>query len=255
MPLLGDEFRAAREARRLSLSDVAEQIHIRATYLEAIEGEDWAAIGAPVYVRGFIRTYARFLGIDPERAVEVFNQAVPSPPPTKQYGISAAAGAAPSRGKGPSIRVWLAAALALALVAYVGYGYYQLKAGAPHVAVTSAPLGATATDVPGASPLPASVASPEAPTPTEEPSTPSPSATRQAVSLRFTQVSWLRATVDGNVVLEGEFPAGTVRDFHGKHIHLLVGNAGGVEVTTPNAAPKLMGAPGEVVERDYVLRK
>ena len=38
---LGEEFRSAREARSLSLSDVAERLHIRSVYLAAIEDEDW----------------------------------------------------------------------------------------------------------------------------------------------------------------------------------------------------------------------
>ncbi len=76
MPALGEEFRAAREARNLSLSDVAEQIHIRTIYLQSIEDEDWSAIAAPVYVRGFIRTYARFLGLDAERIVEHYQRHV-----------------------------------------------------------------------------------------------------------------------------------------------------------------------------------
>ena len=77
---LGQRFRAAREARGLSLSDVAEQIRIRSVYLSAIEEESWSTIGAPVYIRGFLRTYARFLGIEPEEAVAAFNQNQPGPP-------------------------------------------------------------------------------------------------------------------------------------------------------------------------------
>ena len=76
---LGDRFRAAREARGLSLSDAAEQIRIRSVYLAAIEDENWSAIGAPVYVRGFLRTYARYLGLDPEEAVGSFNQTLGTP--------------------------------------------------------------------------------------------------------------------------------------------------------------------------------
>ena len=246
MPVLGEEFRAAREARGLSLSDVAEHIHIRATYLEAVENEEWSTIGAPVYIRGFIRTYARFLGIDPEHAVEAFNQAVPSAPPTKQLG-SPPAGVAEPRS-GPSVWVWVAAAVAVALVAYVGYGYYQLKAGAP--APVASPLAAAS-----AAPAAGTAAAPSpAATPTTAGSpTPAPTPVRQAISIRLTQLSWLRISVDGNVVVEGEFPAGTVRDFAGKHVHVIVGNAGGVEVGTPGHPPKVLGAPGEVVERDYVL--
>src|SRR5579863_1701764 len=79
---LGQRFRAAREARGLSLS--------------AIEDESWSTIGAPVYIRGFLRTYARFLGIDPEEAVAAFNRTLP-PPPQSLPGREAEAPASPSR--------------------------------------------------------------------------------------------------------------------------------------------------------------
>ena len=93
---LGERFRAAREARGLSLSDVAEQIRIRSLYLAAIEDEDWSAIGAPVYVRGFLRTYARFLGIDPEEAVAAFGRVQP--------GGAGSPGAAVARARGGRVR-------------------------------------------------------------------------------------------------------------------------------------------------------
>ena len=76
---LGERFRAAREARGITLSQVADQIRIRSVYLAAIEEEKWSTIGAPVYVRGFLRTYARFLGLDPEGAVAAFNRTLPAP--------------------------------------------------------------------------------------------------------------------------------------------------------------------------------
>ncbi|MFY9884277.1 MAG: helix-turn-helix domain-containing protein, partial [Candidatus Cybelea sp.] len=93
---LGERFRAAREARGLSLSDVAEKLRIRALYLAAIEDERWNAIGAAVYIRGFLRTYARFLGIDPEEAVAAFNRTQPAPP--------AATAPEPARERGASRR-------------------------------------------------------------------------------------------------------------------------------------------------------
>ena len=70
---LGERFRSAREQRGLTLSEVAEHLRIRSVYLSAIEEEHWSAIGAPVYTRGFLRTYARYLGLDPEEAVAAFN--------------------------------------------------------------------------------------------------------------------------------------------------------------------------------------
>ena len=243
MPSLGDEFRVAREARGLSLSDVAEHLHIRSNYLQAIEEEDWAAIGAPVYIRGFIRTYARFLGIDPEHAIEAFNATVPSAPPTKQWSGANVSGAQ-SEGR-PSIMLWVAAVLALGLVGYVGYGYYQLKTGG-----TDSPRMNTGIPIAVASATASAVSVPSA---TAQTATPVPSPTRQSVSLKLTQLSWLRVNVDGNVVLEGEFPPGTSREFRGKHVRLLVGNAGGVEVSAPGQPERILGSPGQVVERDYFL--
>lgn len=227
----------------MSLSDVAEHLHIRSTYLQAIEEEDWAAIGAPVYIRGFIRTYARFLGVDPEHAIEAFNATVPSAPPTKQWGGGGAPIGVHSRSR-PSVLLWLAAVVALGLVAYVGYGYWQLRTGG------SGPAQSTAT-APAADANASPVANAAALTP--QPPTPEPRPTRRTLNVKLTELSWLRVNVDGNVVLEGEFPPGTSRDFHGKHVRLLVGNAGGVEVTAPGVPTQTLGSPGQVVERDYAL--
>lgn len=240
MPSLGDEFRVAREARGLSLSDVAEQLHIRSTYLQAIEEEDWPAIGAPVYTRGFLRTYARFLGLDPEHAIEAFTHSTPSAPPAKQWSGSSTPIGVPRRS-GPSVFAWLAALVALALIGYVGYGYYQLKTTPP-----PAPSAA-----PAASPAAAGSAAPTA-VATAAP-TPEPRSTGKTLDVHLTQLSWMRVSVDGKVVLEGEFPPGTSRSFAGKHVRLLVGNAAGVEVSAPGEPTRILGSAGQVVERDYVL--
>jgi cytoskeleton protein RodZ len=240
MHSLGDEFRVAREARGLSLSDVSEHLHIRSTYLQAIEEEDWPVIGAPVYIRGFIRTYARFLGVDPEHAIEGFNSTVPSAPPTKQWNGGGGVSVDPGSGRKPSLWLWLAVVVALGLVGYVGYGYYQLHSAAPEKTAAPIPI-AEASATPAASlPPPVAAAGPVRPV-------------RHVLSVKLTQLSWLRVVVDGNLVLEGEFPPGTVRDFRGKHVKLLVGNAGGVEVTPPGQQSRVLGSTGQVVERDYTL--
>jgi len=245
MPSLGDEFRVAREARGLSLSDVAEHLHIRSTYLQAIEEEDWPVIGAPVYIRGFIRTYARFLGVDPEHAIEAFNATVPSATPAKQWNGGGAVSVDPDRGRAPSLWLWVAVVVALGLVGYVGYGYYQLRSAAPEKTAAAIPI-AEGSATPASS-LPPAIATPLAATP--GPVRP----VRNVLAVKLTQLTWMRVTVDGNVVLEGEFPPGTVRDFRGKRVQLLVGNAGGVEVTPPGQRPHVLGSVGQVVQRDYKL--
>ena len=236
MPGLGEELRAAREARNLSLSDVSEQIHIRSVYLQSIEDEKWTAIAAPVYVRGFIRTYARFLGIDPEGAVERFNASLGP-------GEAAAArtpGIPAAGRRGPSVWLLLAGAAAVVLVAFVGYSYYQWQnaSGGP-----GAQQGALAQHPAKAAP----------PIPTAAPPAVRPSATVRALELRLTQRSWLLVEVDGVKVLEGILPAGWRGDFHGKTVVVRAGNAGGVEPSLNGKDLGTMGAPGDVVQKTYTL--
>jgi cytoskeleton protein RodZ len=66
---VGATLKRARRERGLSLEDVEEATKIRSRYLQALEGEDFGALPDPVYVRGFVRTYADFLGLDGEELV------------------------------------------------------------------------------------------------------------------------------------------------------------------------------------------
>lgn len=266
MPALGDEFRSAREARGLTLSDVAERLHIRDVYLAAIENEEWSTIGAPVYIRGFLRTYARFLGLDPEGAVARFSASAPTGPPPRSVdvtkaipGTAAAARTARERS-GPSLPALFAILVALALLGVVAYEYYQYRAeppvaGAPKpaasatVAATAAPAAATPAALAAAPDASASAS----PAPAETATAAASPAVKRGLTLHLTQPSWLRITVDGNVREEGTFPAGTTRTFGGKSVLVRVGNAGGVEVSVNGDRPAVLGAPGDVVERQYTL--
>jgi cytoskeletal protein RodZ len=66
----GTKLREARARRRLSLEEVEAETKIRARYLQAIENEEWDQLPEDTYVRAFIRTYGRFLGLDGERLAE-----------------------------------------------------------------------------------------------------------------------------------------------------------------------------------------
>jgi hypothetical protein len=134
--------------------------------------------------------------------------------------------------------------VALALLAYVGYGYYQLKTTPQPASVAAKPADAAATTF---TLPPTAVAKPTVA------AAPLPKWTGNGVDLRVTELSWLRAIVDGHTVMDGEFPPGTHRELAGRHVRLLVGNAGGVEVSVPGQPTRILGVPGQVVERDYTL--
>ena len=61
---IGDLLRQAREDKNLSLADVEEEIKIRSRYLEALETEEFDILPGNVYLFGFLRSYASFLGLD-----------------------------------------------------------------------------------------------------------------------------------------------------------------------------------------------
>jgi hypothetical protein len=69
---LGDQFRAERERRGDTFEQVSEATKIRAPYLEALEGHDWKALPADVFARGYVRTYAEYLGLDPDHLLKVY---------------------------------------------------------------------------------------------------------------------------------------------------------------------------------------
>jgi cytoskeletal protein RodZ len=221
MPGLGDEFRAAREARHLSLSDVSEQIHIRSVYLQSIEDEDWSAIAAPVYVRGFVRTYARFLGLDPEAAVERLGSTMAGDAGVRLHE-SAGKPAVRSRTRGsrsPSPWLWTAIVVAIVLVGFVGYRAFERSSETSDDAVAVA----------------------------------SPVAVARTLVVSVTQTSWLLVKIDGSQMVEGIYPAGTIKSFHGKSASIRAGNAGGVDLTVNGKHLGALGALGAVVDKTFQL--
>lgn len=66
MDELGQILREARENKGLTLEEVQAETRIHSRFLTALEKGDYAALPTPVHVRGFLRNYARFLGLDPQ---------------------------------------------------------------------------------------------------------------------------------------------------------------------------------------------
>ena len=117
---LGELFRTERERKGLSIADVVQRTKISKTNILALEAGDPARLPHPVYAKGFVRNYARLLGLDPETCVAVMaeqfvaedNVSVPQPSldgPDQEI-------LPPRRGKS-GFGVFLAGILAIALLA------------------------------------------------------------------------------------------------------------------------------------------
>ena len=78
---IGARLRAAREHKGLTMLQAAEKLHVDARVLEALEAEDFAALGADVYVRGHLRRYADLVGEHPEQLQELYAGSRQAAPP------------------------------------------------------------------------------------------------------------------------------------------------------------------------------
>lgn len=68
-PTTGGRLRASREKLKLSIFDVARELKLQPRQIEALERDDYAVFSSPVFVRGFLRNYARLLGLDGDALV------------------------------------------------------------------------------------------------------------------------------------------------------------------------------------------
>ena len=93
---IGASLKEAREKRGLSPEDVQKELRIRARYLTALEEERWELLPGDAYTKGFLRTYAEFLGLNGTLYIDEFNERFAS------HGEEALVPDSLSAGKGAS---------------------------------------------------------------------------------------------------------------------------------------------------------
>lgn len=70
----GKALRQARLNRHMEIEDVASALNLTSRHLDALENDDYDKLPGPTYVRGYIRSYAHFLAIAPEKLLELYNE-------------------------------------------------------------------------------------------------------------------------------------------------------------------------------------
>jgi cytoskeletal protein RodZ len=75
---LGEKLQQAREARGISISEVAEQTRISSHYLEGIEANDYRTLPGGIFNKGFVKSYAKYVGIDEQEALQDYAKLVAS---------------------------------------------------------------------------------------------------------------------------------------------------------------------------------
>src|SRR5947209_19683005 len=119
---IGSSLRAARMRQELELSQAEHDTRIRAKYLRALEDERFDILPGPAYTKGFLRTYADYLGLDAQQFVDEYNSRFA--PPEEPAGATPERIRRPRRG-GRWLLV-LPAALILALIGWqLGRGHTE----------------------------------------------------------------------------------------------------------------------------------
>ncbi|WP_083924595.1 RodZ domain-containing protein [Lamprocystis purpurea] len=79
----GRRLRVQRQARGLEVERVAAQLHLRVPMVEALEQDRYHDLPGPVFIAGYLRNYARLLGLDPEPLIMAYRASNPDPEPVE----------------------------------------------------------------------------------------------------------------------------------------------------------------------------
>lgn len=214
MPTVGQTLREARTQRGIELRDAERVTKIRLKYLQAIEDDRWDVLPGEAYARGFLSTYAQFLGLDTRALLEDYGRSVARAQGTKPLPETMLP--RPGARRRPGVRSVLVAVAALVALA-----------AATLVLLT----GGGADEGGKATPRPANrggAGSPEPTTTREPPQRPS----RVALELRATADVWVCLVDDrGRALVNGEtLAAGESRGpFKARRFELTLGN-GSIDV-------------------------
>lgn len=244
MSSLGVFLREVREAKGVSLDDIARSTRIGRGYLEALETDSWGELPSPVFVKGFIRAYCGFLDASPEEALGLYREATGET--VKIDRVQSAAHAAPSRRVGP---LMVSLVLFIALGASLFALRLGLKSSPRPSAATTAVTRSTVDPVP-ASPPTSAVGAPVGPAESTPVQAGEAHPSGHRLLIRALEATWIRVQVDDGQAAEELLQAGAVREWAAaRKFVLTVGNAGGVEVDYNGRRIPALGARGVVIQK------
>ncbi len=235
---IGTTLREARVRRNLTLQQVEEDIKIRVKYVQAMENEDWDVMPGVTYVKGFLRTYSTYLGLDPEVIIGEFRTRAmaPSAEHHEPFGGSSVIGKPHShRGRNTIVIVAIVCLIALAAI----YALGMLNGGDG---------GGEPTTEPGAlgigSPSPTASKTPKPQTS----GTATPASQKNLVKISAVHGDcWMevrRTGSTGVVLFSGTLKQGDKKPFKGKDIWMTLGAPGNVQLEVAGKKAKLQSDVG-----------
>lgn len=259
----GEELRREREIRGISLKEIADATKISRRFLEAIERNDHKTLPAPVFTRGFVREYARYLGLNAEEIVTRYNYAAAGDDRIEKSAhlTSLVTERAPEEPKVTRPRgiptplaridrgVYVVLLLIVALAVAITWAVKHRRAfGSVDTAESQHEAPARPAAVPAAPP-PATASVP-----------PPVNDSTLRLTLNFVDDSWVMLEVDRQTI-SFDAAKGEKKSFEAKdHFRFkTIGNAGGMEMTLNDLHIPPLGREGQVLhdrifDRDYLQK-
>jgi cytoskeletal protein RodZ len=236
----GTWLRRQREMREIELREIADKTKISLRYLKAMEEDRFDVLPAAVFARGFLREYARYVGLNPDEVVNYYlaaHEGADAGMEEEPVTMSAAS-------RGPVSKRFLLVLLVVLLLAVAVYAYFYQRSRASRDEAAPPPIAA-----------PSGAGREVPPEPVTEPVAERPAGAPLVVTLDFTQMCWVEATVDGRSRTARLFVAGESLQLEAEERVALetLGNAGGVQVQVNGEPYDLPPAGGDSMIHDVVI--
>lgn len=250
---IGQLLKSRRESLKLSVQDVVDRTRIKKTYVEAMEAGDFSVFDGPVFIRNFIRTYGRFLGMQDSKLMEMLAESAPAEKPKEVPEPAPEDSTSESDSRDNTlfaIGMWVVVAIVL-----VGIGVYYFKRSSEEVVEVSLPPVATEQF---SAIAPAETEGISAATSVEQSDTPPPPSeviapTKHRIELKASTEVWMYVESEERK-LERVMQAGDrqAMSFE-KFVRLRIGNAGGIQATMDGRELELDTgrSPGRVYDRIF----
>ena len=243
---VGQRLREARERQKVTLHAIADKTNISVRFLDAIEKGQLEKLPGGIFTRGFIRSYAAQVGLDPDAMVA---QLLADEPGQRDDDIDDGPA---SSGDGPSIGLWAGMA-ALILVAALAAVYLMRPAWLGVSArTTSPPVSDRVADAAVVTPAPALAEPPPPSAPlvagatTDAPSVESPLSPLRLVVAPSSRC-WVQVSADGQMRVAREVaPGERVTVDAAERLQITVGDAGAFAYELNGRPGKSLGATGRV---------
>jgi cytoskeleton protein RodZ len=233
----GERLKREREMREVSLKEVTSATRIGPRFLEALENEEWDKLPGGIFNRGFVRSIARFLGLDEENLLAEYDlargdQSMPAPQPYEN--------------KLPRPPIWLPILAVLALLALLGglvaggiYGWRWYSARRAARRSSSSALLAAPAQTGTASAMPAGAAVPSSD------STIATATVSLDLAVSTSAATRVRILADGRVLLDAEIPAGETHHFSAaQQFEVTVADSSAVLLELNGRTMPPVGTPG-----------